>query len=487
MARWACWPPDSVLMHAIITDRLLRNREMPSAYYNHATLTIHRKSFVALSGMLKRDLSWVWVAIAAMVGLLIWLLLQLGMQGTQARVATARARAAVICQIMRAGAARLDLQGAQGEAAGRAVIDMALREDSGVEGGLWTAARGVHAYAFPTYDGSGIKNDAPAAELPRIVALAQQSVVSGAGVVDVRPGLREAVLYSACPVSPGVAAWTLTRVAGMADSALQHLTMAVVLLLGSLVLVGAWFAFLLARWGREAQRLSGLLAASERMAALGSLAAGLAHEIRNPLGTIRMKVDNALAAAPAKRAVRTEAALRTTLLQVQRLETLVASLLALTQPFYPQRTPVALSAWLDACLRDHAEAAIERDVTLKLSVAPGLEQAVTGVALFDPKQLAHVFDNLLSNALAHTEAGGTITVGAAREAARLRLWVADDGSGVAPALGASLFDPLVTGRAGGTGLGLAVVREVVQAHGGTVALAPDVTRGTCIVMELPWP
>ncbi|MDQ2823535.1 MAG: HAMP domain-containing histidine kinase [Pseudomonadota bacterium] len=443
--------------------------------------------------MLKRDLSWVWVAIAAMVGLLIWLLLQLGMQGTQARVATARARAGVICQIMRAGAARLDLHSGQGEATGRAVIDMALREDSGVEGGLWTAARSVHAYAFPTYDGSGLKNDVPAAELPRIVALAQQSVDSGAAVIDVRPGLREAVLYSACPVAPGVAAWTLTRVAGMADSALNHLTLAVVLLLGSLVLAGAWFAFLLARWGREAQRLSGLLAASERMAALGSLAAGLAHEIRNPLGTIRMKVDNALAATPPKRAMRTEAALRTTLLQVQRLETLVASLLALTQPFYPQRAPVAIAAWLDQCLRDHAEAAIELGVTLDLSVDPALDHAATGVALFDPVQMARVFDNLLSNALAHTDAGGTVTLGAEHGDGCLRFWVADDGSGVAPALGACLFDPLVTGRVGGTGLGLAVVREVVQAHGGTVALAPGApggtcgTRGTRIVMVLPWP
>lgn len=120
-----------------------KNGEPPAAYYNRATSITYRKLLVALSGMLKRDLSWVWIAIATMVGLLIWLLLQLGMQGMQARVATARTRAGMICQIMRAGGARLDLQGTPGEATGRAVIDMALREDSGVEGGLWTAARGA--------------------------------------------------------------------------------------------------------------------------------------------------------------------------------------------------------------------------------------------------------------------------------------------------------------------------------------------------------
>lgn len=510
-----------------------------------------------LNGMLKRDLSWLWAAIAAMVLLIIWLLLQLGRQGSQAQITAARTRAAVICQIMRAGAQRLGGEAAQAEAVERAVVDMALREDSGVEGGLWQAQRGVYAYAFPTYDGSGIKNDAPAAELPRIGSLAQRALASAAPVIEVRPGLREAVVYGACPVRDNVAGWTLTRVASMADNALDHLVVAVSVLLCSLMLAGAWFAVLLTRWGREVQRLSGLLVASERMAALGSLAAGLAHEIRNPLGTIRMKVDNALAAAPERRPARTEAALHTTLLQVQRLETLVASLLALTQPFHPQRAPVALADWLEQRRLDHADAAADLSVTLALKLGPGLGAAVhraatvqagthaacagaaaanadiaaahadrdpgaaahagahaaspdavaaevaaahahrgpgarsavhteQEVALFDPAQMARVLDNLLINALAHTTAGGHVELGAARDGDVLRLWVADDGRGVPPALQASLFDPLVTGRPGGTGLGLAVVREVVHAHGGTVALDPAHVPGTRIVMALPW-
>ena len=539
------------------------------------------KGHKVLNGMLKRDLSWLWAAIAAMVVLIIWLLLQLGRQGSQAQITAARTRAAVICQIMRAGAQRLDGKDMQAEAVERAVVDMALREDSGVEGGLWQAQRGVYAYAFPTYDGSGIKDDAPAAELPRIGSLAQRALASAAPVIEVRPGLREAVVYGACPVRDNVAGWTLTRVASMADNALDHLVVAVSVLLCSLVLAGAWFAVLLTRWGREVQRLSGLLVASERMAALGSLAAGLAHEIRNPLGTIRMKVDNALAAAPERRPARTEAALHTTLLQVQRLETLVASLLALTQPFHPQRAPVALADWLEQRRQDHADAAADLSVTLALKLGPGLgaaanravtvqagthaacsdaaavNRAVTvqagtdaacsdaaaanadiaavhagrdpgaaahagahagthaappysvaaevaaahadsgpgarstvhtdqEVALFDPAQMARVLDNLLINALAHTTAGGRVELGAARDGDVLRLWVADDGRGVPPALQASLFDPLVTGRPGGTGLGLAVVREVVHAHGGTVALDPAHVPGTRIVMELPW-
>jgi len=187
-------------------------------------------------------------------------------------------------------------------------------------------------------------------------------------------------------------------------------------------------------------------------------------------------------APPEMRAARAAGALEVVLSQTQRLETLVSSLLALTQPFLVERRPVDLRAWMDERIQAHAGQGAQLVPTLD----PGLAVDAR-VALFDPDQMARAVDNLLLNALAHTGADGRIELGARRTArGSLLLWVADDGMGIPADLRDTLFEPFTTSRAGGTGLGLALVREIVQAHGGQVGLA-GAARGTRIEMELPWP
>ncbi|PNM92985.1 sensor histidine kinase [Achromobacter xylosoxidans] len=442
---------------------------------------------------IRRDLAilWFWIAIVALA--LAALLVALSRQGANAQIARARELVAISCEALRAGAARLpaaapapasanpaDLPGAQ------AILDLALRDRPGMEGGFWQPGPGVVAYAFPTYDGTGIKRDPPSAELERIGATAQRALDGGGLVTDLRPGLREAVVFAACPAdvkgSP-LAAWTMARVPLIGGDVINSLILAVSLLLGVVVASGLWLGRTFARWRRQTDDMQRQLQQAERLATLGRMSAGLAHEIRNPLGTMRMKVENAMAAPAAVREARVASALEAVLAQSERLESLVASLLALTQPFRVERQPVALVDFLEERRRVHMAAAQKAGVRLDVSLT-GDEDAR---AWFDPSQMARVYDNLLLNALAHTGAGGVIELGAGRApTGALMLWVADDGAGVPQELRDTLFEPFATARAGGSGLGLALAREIVQAHGGQARLA-QTARGARIEMELPWP
>src|SRR5262249_39950925 len=94
-------------------------------------------------------------------------------------------------------------------------------------------------------------------------------------------------------------------------------------------------------------------------------------------------------------------------------------------------------------------------------------------------------ENLLCNALQHTPQGGAVRIAAHAEGSHLRLRVSDTGSGVAPEVLPRLFEPFVTSRAAGTGLGLALVREIAMAHDGSVQLV-GAAPGACFDIEIPW-
>ncbi|WP_224793879.1 MULTISPECIES: ATP-binding protein [Pseudomonas] len=459
----------------------------------------HQREFdLSLQSSVRRDLLILWLSIAAVALVLGWLLLILSRQGAGPQIAHARQLTSTSCQALQAGAARVRQQLPPADdqpypmtpAAAQAVLDLALRDQPGMEGGFWRADVGVVAYAFPTYDGTGIKRDPPSAELERIASTAQRAQDCAGLVADVRPGLREAVAFAACPVATDdrrLIAWTLLRVPLLAAGTVNTLILAVSLLLALVVVCGAWLGWMLARWQRQSAHLREQLAQSERLATLGRVCAGLAHEIRNPLGTMRMKAENAMAAPADRREARVVGALEAVLSQTARLEALVSSLLALTQPLRAERQAVDLRGWLKTQRNAHAEAAQKHGVRITLAVEPQLSDIAMGLALFDPTQMARVFDNLLLNAMAHTGECGEIELGAHRtRRGALLLWVADDGCGIPADMRDTLFEPFATTREGGTGLGLALVREIVQGHGGRVGLAES-AKGTRIEMELPWP
>ncbi|MGN8083233.1 sensor histidine kinase [Variovorax sp. 22077] len=412
------------------------------------------------------------------------------------------------------------------------VLQLVLTEVPHVEGGVWQAGAransGLLAYAYPTYEGSGVKRDVPAAEQPLIVELSQLAARAQAPQTDVVRGSREALIVSACPLasaSKDLAAWTMTRTNGGALAALGSLRVGLGVLLAAVLASGLWLGFILFRGLRHVQRLETRLAQADasdgampelprtgvreldrivdgfnhyrtrfdearvrlreaaqqrsrdqRLAALGRMTGGIAHEIRNPIATMRLKAENALAAAPEKQSD----ALRMIVGQIDRLEGLVQSLLALVQPVTLAPVQVDLHRWLEertAAIGDKAAAA---------GVQLVLQHEGPARAVFDPVHLARAIDNLLDNAVRHAPRGGHVTLSAStNETQMLCIRVDDDGAGVPEALQANLFEPFATGRADGTGLGLALAREVALAHGGDLrhrALEP----GTRFELELPW-
>jgi signal transduction histidine kinase len=471
-----------------------------------------------------------WVLLLASAAATAYLMLGVydqstGVQVAQADLAVGRAcreiidRYAALVRARGKGSAEADLVG---------TLSTALARFPGLEGGIWSAARGSVAYAYPTYEGSGPKTDFPAAERDAIAALNAQALRVDHAVSERRPSRTQVLMLQACPLhgpEAGLTAWSMTR-AHVNDGPtytrfLAGLGFLAVTVLGSAAFL-SWFLYgfsgriarleaalaaprpdgqdlpHLDRTGeRELDRLVDALnaaggrlreaqariVATERLAAVGRLAASVAHEIRNPIAAMRLKAENALVSGDPHR---TAAALEAVLGQIARVDTLLRDLLNLTQARPLNRMPTPVEPLLAECAHLHEELASARSVRIAVA-ADGLP--ATDHPHLDRAQIARAVDNLLLNALQHAPPGGRIRLGAERAtvdgALRLRLSVADTGAGVDPVIRAGLFEPFVTGRPDGTGLGLAIVREIALAHRGEARLVEGAPE-TTFVLDLPW-
>lgn len=404
-----------------------------------------------------------------------------------------------------------------------AVPQTALAGVPGVEGGIWQSDAGSLAYAFPTYEGTGPKTDLPAAELNTIREVNAEALRSGRAASIRQPGRSQVLIVHACPLrSPlaGVTGWTMTRAFTAEGPAYNQLLAGLVLLALTIFGSAAWLARVLYVWSRKINQIETALddrregtidlpklaqtgapeldrlvdalnstgerlslerrraAAAERLAALGRMSAGLAHEIRNPIAAMRLKAENALAVTDGSRS---EAALTAILQQVDRLDVLLRDLLEMTQAREPRRTEVDLESFLARTVESHRDLADARGITLTVGTGP----ACSPLPQLDPSQMQRALDNLIINAIQNTPAGATIAVDAGRRDRSLLLRVADTGPGIAEDIRERLFEPFVTGRADGTGLGLAIVREIARNHQGTVRLARN-TGGAIFEIEVPW-
>ncbi len=218
--------------------------------------------------------------------------------------------------------------------------------------------------------------------------------------------------------------------------------------------------------------------AAERLASIGTLVAGLAHEIGTPMGVIQghaKLLENAVAGDNARWR------LRTIQEQIGRISRIIQSLLHMARPGRPRRVPVDLATLLDGTLAFLTEKLSRREIHVVRDFAD------VPHVLGDPERLQQVFLNLFLNAADAMPKGGELSVSLRRHANEVEVHVADSGHGIAAEDLERVFEPFYTTKAAGegSGLGLSVVQGIVAEHHGAIEVVRSDATGTEFRLLLP--
>jgi len=220
---------------------------------------------------------------------------------------------------------------------------------------------------------------------------------------------------------------------------------------------------------------------NEKLASLGTLAAGVAHEIRNPLTAINVRLHSL------KRSlVHNSSEFEDALVignEIQRLERIVQEFLQFARPSEPKFTIISTDSLL-AKVRALFESQLAKaSIQLKLESLPDIWVRA------DPNQMEQVLINLIKNATESIERDGTITLrvrtGAGRTGPMVNLEVSDTGKGISEEVQKRMFDPFFTTKEEGTGLGLVIASRIVEKHNGRIECHSEVNRGTTFSILLP--
>ena len=203
------------------------------------------------------------------------------------------------------------------------------------------------------------------------------------------------------------------------------------------------------------------LVLSEKLASLGLLAAGVAHELNNPLTSIVMNAN--LMMEEMDEGTPPYESLKTIDADAGRCRRIIEDLRAFARVRQVERVPTEVGAVVQQALSSSAHELGRRNVTVQCDLAPGLPKIP-----WDPARVVQVLTNLLVNAAQAIGEGGRVVIRARRDEDSLRLEVEDDGAGIPAAHRARIFDPFFTTKADGTGLGLSISHGIVNEHGGRI-------------------
>lgn len=411
----------------------------------------------------------------------------------------------------------------------RLLTETTLAGFPGVEGGFYAVSdKRLAAYAYPTYSGSGPKTDIPTAERPTIQRVAI-AAIGAKGISEERIAAgTDLLLFRAQVLSdnggPVGAAWVMSRLNGIRNR-YQHLYMIGligILLLSVTVALVAWLLtrrldrgvveietgllvmeehlsaripvlgiLELDRIGAAINRLGSTLLENQarradlerrlrqadRLAALGQLVAGVAHELRNPLASVKLKLQLLRRQEP-----RFTGAFDIIDAETARMNRLVKRLLLLAKPSHLSHSQTDLSCFMHERVALWQERTAEQGVIVECHCD---EKSAHPVSI-DRDRLGQILDNLIANAVeALSQQGGRIRLDVTREPKGVLLVVADTGPGVPSDVAQRLFEPFFTTRVGGTGLGLFLSAEIAHALGGELRYCEGLEGGARFELTLP--
>lgn len=232
---------------------------------------------------------------------------------------------------------------------------------------------------------------------------------------------------------------------------------------------------------REKERMEANLRQAQRLSAIGNLAAGVAHDIRNPLNAIKLlsshAIDNLTEMPEADKSVKHLQTIRD---EVNRLEEIVSGFLSLARERELQPEHCRMDGLLGECARLIQKDAEARGVRFVTELRAG-----DTALMVDPKQMTRAVLNVLINALEVCPPGGRVRLFSRLTDRNIEIEVRDDGPGMPKDVAEHAFEPYFTTKATGTGLGLSITRGIIEEHGGTISLTSTEGQGCQVLIILP--